>query len=43
MKKLQKLESDQFYKELPMLMKNMRRWMDQEMKACQQPPLGRQV
>jgi hypothetical protein len=43
MKKPQKPESDQFYKELPMLMQSMIRWMDHQMKAYQQPPLGRQV
>jgi hypothetical protein len=43
MKKPQEPESDQFYKELPMLMRSMIRWMDHQMKACQPPPLGRQV
>jgi hypothetical protein len=43
MKKLQKPESDQFYKELPMLMQSMIKRMDHQMKACQQPPSGRQV
>jgi len=41
MKKPQKRESDKFYKEQPMLMHSMIRWMDHQMKACQQPPPGR--
>jgi len=43
MNKSQKPKSDQFYKELPMLMQSMIRWMNPQMKACQQPPSGKQV
>jgi hypothetical protein len=43
MKKSQKLESEQFYKGLPLLMQSMIRWMHHQMKACQQPPPGRQA
>jgi hypothetical protein len=42
-KKLQKPESDQSYKRLPILMQSLLRWMDNQMKACQQPPRVRQV
>jgi hypothetical protein len=34
MKKSQNPENDQFYKELPMFMRNIIRWMDNQMKAC---------
>jgi hypothetical protein len=43
MKKPQKHGSDHFYKELPKLMQSMIKWMDHQMKACQQLPPGRQV
>jgi hypothetical protein len=42
MKKPQKLTSDQFYRELPIWMQRMIRWLDHQMKSCQQPPQGRQ-
>jgi hypothetical protein len=42
MKKPQKLESDQFYKGMYLWMQSMIKWMDHQMKACQQPPPGRQ-
>jgi hypothetical protein len=43
MKKPQKPESDQFYKELPRLMQSMIKLMDHQMKSYQQPSQGRQV
>jgi hypothetical protein len=43
MKKPQKLEDDQFYRELPIWMQSMIRWMDHQMKSYQQPPQGRQA
>jgi hypothetical protein len=39
MKKPQKLESDQFYKGMPLWMQSMIEWVDHQMKAC--PPQGR--
>jgi len=42
-KKPQKLERDQFYKGMPIWMQRMIKWMDHQMKACQQPPPGRQA
>lgn len=42
-KKPQKPERDQFYKELPISMQSMITWMDNQLKAYQQPPLVRQV
>jgi hypothetical protein len=42
-KKPQKLESDKSYEGLPILMRSLLRWMNNQMKACQQPPWVRQV
>jgi hypothetical protein len=39
----QKLEDDQFYRELPILMQSMIQWMDHQMKAYQQPLPRRQT
>jgi hypothetical protein len=43
MKKPQKMEDDQFCRELPIWMQSMILWMDHQMKSYQQPPKGRQV
>jgi hypothetical protein len=43
MKKLQKMEDDQFYRELPIWMQSMIQCMDHQTKSCQQPPKGRQA
>jgi len=43
MKKPRKLENDQFYKGIPLWMQSKIKWMDHQMKACQQPPPGRQA
>jgi hypothetical protein len=43
MKKPQKMEDDQFYRELPILMQSMIQWMDHQMKSCQQLPKERQA
>jgi hypothetical protein len=43
MKKMQKMEDDQFYRELPIWMQSMIQWMDHQMKHYQQPPKGRQA
>jgi hypothetical protein len=43
MKKPQKLEDDQFYRELPIWMQSMIWWMDHKVKSCQQPPQERQT
>jgi len=42
-KRLQKVEDDQYYMELPIWMQSMMEWMGQQMKSCQQPPTGRQA
>jgi hypothetical protein len=42
-KKPQKPERDQSYEGLPMLIRFLLRWMDNQMKAYQQPPQVRQV
>jgi hypothetical protein len=42
-KKPQKPERDQFYKELPISMRSMITWMDNQLKAYQQPLPIRQV
>jgi hypothetical protein len=42
-KKPRKPDSDQSYEGLPILMLSLLRWMDNQMKACQQPPQVRQV
>jgi hypothetical protein len=36
------VEDDQYYMEPPISMQNMIQWMDEQMKSCQQPPIGRQ-
>jgi polyphosphate kinase len=36
-------EARKSYERLPILMQSLLRWMDNQMKACQQPPRVRQV
>jgi hypothetical protein len=42
MKKPQKMEDDQFYRELPIWMQSMIQW-DYQMKSYQPPPKGRRA
>jgi hypothetical protein len=41
MKKTQKLDSNQFYKGMPLWMQSVIKWVDHQMKAC--PPPGRKA
>jgi hypothetical protein len=43
MKKPQKMEDDQFYRELPIWMQSMIQWLEDQMKSYQQPPQGRKA
>jgi hypothetical protein len=42
-KRLQKVEDDQYYMEPHIWMQSMMEWLGQQMKSCQQPPIGRQA
>jgi hypothetical protein len=42
-KKPQKVEDDLYCREPPIWMQSMMLWMDQQMKSCQQSPIGRQA
>jgi hypothetical protein len=42
-KRPQKVEDDLYSKEPPIWMQSMMLWMDQQMKSCQRPPIGRQA
>jgi len=42
-KRPQKVEDDQYYREPPIWMQSMMEWMGQQIKSCQQPPIGRQA